>query len=72
VRTGKCQGTPNPWTTVDAQQAFHPIPGASAIGYFSGTPMKRHPTSAARHVAAVAASSGIPAYGKIDGFTKTM
>src|SRR5699024_3866325 len=46
-----CHGIPIVSTTVKAKNAFSPMPGAKAMGYFAITPIKRQPTKAARHVA---------------------
>ena len=38
-------------TTVNAKNAFNPIPGANAIGYLAISPMNSEPTNAANAVA---------------------
>ena len=46
-----CQGIPMVNTTVNAKNAFNPIPGANAIGYLAISPMNSEPTNAANAVA---------------------
>lgn len=46
-----CHGIPIVSTTVNAKNAFNPIPGAKAIGYFAMIPINKQPTSAAKAVA---------------------
>src|SRR5262245_21421035 len=48
------------------------MPGASAMGYLARPPIRKLPTAAEIHVAAVTAANGIPVSCRIDGFTKTM
>lgn len=46
-----CQEIPMFKTTVKAKNAFSPIPGAMAIGYFAMRPIKIQPTAEAIAVA---------------------
>lgn len=45
------QGMPIVKTTVNAKNAFNPIPGANAIGYLAIRPINNEPTNAAKAVA---------------------
>ena len=58
--------------TVNAKNAFRPIPGASAKGSFAHSPIAIHPMKAAIEVANRASSNGMPVAASIDGFTSRM
>ena len=58
--------------TVNAKNAFRPIPGASAKGSFAHSPIAIHPMKAAMEVANRASSNGMPVAASIDGFTSRM
>src|SRR5699024_308990 len=73
-----CHGISIVNTTVNAKNAFSPIPGASAIGYFAIILINKQPTKAAKHAGTKTALISIfiesgtpstPCRDKIDGLT---
>ena len=63
------QGTFIPITTVNAKNAFNPIPDASANGKSAISPIMKHPKAADKQVAVTNAPAGIPVADSILGLT---
>ena len=67
-----CQLIPPFNTTVNAKNAFNPIPEARAKGKFAISPIRKHPSAAEKQVAVTNAPAFIPVFDKIFGFTAIM
>ena len=67
-----CQLIPPFSTTVNAKNAFNPIPEARAKGKFAIRPIRKQPSAAEKQVAVTNAPASIPVCDKMFGFTAIM